>query len=94
MSLINFMFPPPRCGQTSTDFWCWIARTAQLRFPHDVSDDMWVWSDRGVLNLHSTGYPDRAAAREISHGRTGNHTRELTTPKPRDFVWGRNNNSE
>jgi hypothetical protein len=61
---LDFVVTPPGCGRSVTDFWDWGANWAQLRWPDDVSGDMY---ERGVpggaLNLNSTGYPD--------HGRYG-----------------------
>jgi hypothetical protein len=96
--------PPPGCRRSVTDFWGYGAHTARLGCPDDVSDDMY---ERGVpggaLNLSSTRYSDRgrsplrsSPARENSHGRTGNRTRDLMvssqkfwTPshKAGSFVW-------
>jgi hypothetical protein len=62
---IDFVFPPPGCGRSVTDFWAWGAHRARLRCPDDVSDD--GTCERGVpggaLHLNSTSYPD--------HGRCG-----------------------
>jgi hypothetical protein len=81
---IDFVVPPPGCGQSVTKFWGWGTHRAQLNFPDDVSDDKY---ERGVpggtLHLNSTGYLDHGRyedlppARENSHGRTGNRIRDL-----------------
>jgi hypothetical protein len=38
---IDFVVPPPGCGRGVTEFCVWGAHTAQLRYPEDVSDDMY-----------------------------------------------------
>jgi hypothetical protein len=65
-----------------TDFWGWGAHTARLRFPDDVSDDMF---ERGVpggaLNLNSTGYPDHGRYWDLTL--QGNFPRQNRESNPR-----------
>jgi hypothetical protein len=76
--------PPPGLGRSVTDFWGWGAHRAQLRYPDGVSDGMYK---RGVPggglkpNFYKLPRPwspsGTSPARENSHGRTGNRTRDL-----------------
>jgi hypothetical protein len=49
MSLMDFVVSPPCCGRRVTDVWGWDAHEAQLRFPDEVVDDIWIWSTRRGL---------------------------------------------
>jgi hypothetical protein len=56
--------PPPGCGRSVTDFWCWGAHSEHLICPDDVSDDLYERAvPGGSSNLNYTGYP--------YHGRYG-----------------------
>jgi hypothetical protein len=40
MSLMDFVFSPPGCGRSVTDFGSWDAHEAQLRRPDEVDGDV------------------------------------------------------
>jgi hypothetical protein len=75
---IDFLVPPPGCGQCVTDLWDWSTHRTQLRCPDYVSDDMY---ERGVPKLYRLPRPlslwGSSPARENSYGRTGNRTGDL-----------------
>jgi hypothetical protein len=80
---IDSVVHPPGCGRSVTDFRGWGAHKEQLLFPDDLRDMYERRVPGGALNLNSTGYPDHgryggsSPARENSHGRTRNRTRDL-----------------
>jgi hypothetical protein len=49
MSLMDFVDSPPGFGRSVTEFWGWDAHEAQLRCPHEVDGDIWLWSTRRGL---------------------------------------------
>jgi hypothetical protein len=53
MSLIDFVFSPPVCGRSVTDYWGLDAHKAQLHCPDKVDGDIWVWiTGRGNAKLY------------------------------------------
>ena len=97
--LMNFRGFPPGCGDSVADFWGWDAHEARLRCPDDVSGDMQEDEIPGgalSLNLLTTQTMVTAGNlslhRKISHGRTGNRTRDLMIssqrPWPLDYEAG------
>jgi hypothetical protein len=59
MFLMVFVFSPPGCGWSVTDFWGGDAHRAQLHCPDDMSDMCERGVPGGALNLNYTRYPDR-----------------------------------
>jgi hypothetical protein len=92
MSLMDFMFSPPGCGGSVTDFRGWDAHDAQLRCPHGMDGDTWTWSTRRGVSSTKLPRPwspwESFPSRTNFHGRAGNRTRDLMitlTTRPRGW---------
>ena len=88
---MNFRGYPPGCGDSVANFWGWDAHEARLRCPDDVSGDMQEDEIPGgalglnILTTQTMGITGIFPCKEISHGRTGNRTRDLIISSQRPW---------
>ena len=62
--LMNFVVFPPGCGDSVAEFWVWGSHEARLRWPNDVSGDMYR-----VIHKSLRDFRTRLRNNQDRHGR-------------------------